>query len=101
MEVCRIFSQIHSPQFDIVFDVNEYLGTTTLPSMNSFVLGLCFEEYSGANKLVSGIDTNSTNLYLQTTHFADLATACVVDSFVGYDLIIELDSATNSMSFSK
>ena len=37
MEVCRIFSQIHSPQFDIVFDVNEYLGTTTLPSMNSFV----------------------------------------------------------------
>ena len=101
MEVCRIFSQIHSPQFDIVFDVNEYLGTTTLPSMNSFVLGLCFEEYSGANKLVSGIDTNSTNLYLQTTHSADLATACVVDSFVGYDLIIELDSATNSMSFSK
>ena len=32
MEVCRIFSQIHSPQFDIVFDVNEYLGTTTLLS---------------------------------------------------------------------
>ena len=27
-------------------------------------------------------------------------TICVVDNFVGYDLIIDLDSATNSTSFS-
>ena len=48
--------------------------------------------------------SSSESLAARSASFAAASrasAACVVDSFVGYDLIIELDSATNSMSFSK
>jgi hypothetical protein len=103
MELGKVFGQIHSPQLETVFGYNEFVstGVAAVPGTASFVCGLCFEEYSGANRVVSGLDTNSSNMYIQTTHNASVGAAYLLDTFVGYDMILEYDVASGALSFSK
>lgn len=100
METVKVFGQLHSPNFDCVFNRKQYLSTASA-SDDSFVLGLDFEEYGGSTKVVSGLDTTSSNIYFQSTHDADLSAGAVIDTFVMYDLIIESDMVSGLVSYSK
>ena len=104
MEVSKIFGELHSPSFDVGFKRCQYLGNTDRVD-NAFLAGIDFEEYSGSGKIVSGVDTNSSNIYFQASHKAVWSTIvdqdAVVDAFVMYDLIIECQVSTGSVSFSK
>lgn len=102
MELSKVFGQIHSPQMETVFGYLDYVSTDVdAPGTASFVVGLCFEEYSGANRVVSGLDTNSSNMYVQTTHTSSVGFAYLLDSYVGYDMILEYEVSTGALSFSK
>ena len=103
MEFTKILAQIHSPAVDCVFSSDEYLQTSAIanPGIGSYVNGLMFEEFSGVEKTVSGLDTNSSNIIVQGQCSAAVGAAYQMDTFVGYDLIIETDFATGQVSFSK
>ena len=102
LELSKVFGQIHSPQLETVFGYPEFVSTDVdAPGTASFVAGICFEEYNGANRVVSGLDTNSSNMYIQTTHSASVGFAYLLDTFVGYDMILEYDVASGALSFSK
>ena len=103
MEFTKILAQLHSPAIDCVFSVNEYMQTqaTTSATCGSYAQGLMFEEYSGVNRTVSGLDTQSSNMIVQATCSAAVGVAYQMDSFVGYDMVIEVDFASGQVSFSK
>lgn len=100
METIKVFGQLHSPNFDTVFNSKQYLSSADKID-NSFVIGLDFEEYGGSTKVVSGLDTTSSNIYFQSTHHAALAVDAIIDTFVMYDLIIESDMVNGLVSYSK
>lgn len=103
MEFSKILAQLHSPAIDCVFSVSEYMQTqgTTSATVGSYAQGLMFEEYSGVSRTVSGLDTQSSNLIVQANCSAAVGVAYQMDSFVGYDMVIETDFATGQVSFSK
>jgi hypothetical protein len=103
MEFTKILSQLHSPAIDCVFAEAQYLQTqaTTSATVGSFASGLMFEEYSGVSRTVSGVDTQSSNMIVQATCSAGVGANYQMDSFVGYDMVIEVDVATGQVSFSK
>ena len=100
METVKVFGQLHSPNFDCVFNSKQYLSTANKTD-NSFVLGLDFEEYGGSTRVVSGLDTTSSNIYFQSTHSGTVPFNAVIDTFVMYDLIIESDMVNGLVSYSK
>lgn len=103
MEFTKILSQLHSPAIDCVFAAAQYMqvAATTSATVGSFASGLMFEEYSGVNRTVSGLDTQSSNMIVQATCSAAVGADYQLDSFVGYDMVIEVDFATGQVSFSK
>lgn len=104
MEFTKILAQLHSPAVDCVFGAAQYTqtqGSGNSATVGSFVSGLMFEEYSGVNRTVSGLDTQSSNMIVQANLTAQVGAAYQMDSFVGYDMIIEVDFATGQVSFSK
>lgn len=101
METIKVFGQLHSPNFDCVFNSKQYLSAAAATSDNSFLIGLDFEEYGGATKVVSGLDTTSSNIYFQSQHQANLTADATIDTFVMYDLIIESDMVSGLVSYSK
>jgi len=103
MEFTKILAQLHSPAIDCVFASAQYMQTqaTTSATCGAYAQGLMFEEYSGVSKTVSGLDTQSSNMIVQATCSAQVGVAYQMDSFVGYDMVIEVDFATGQVSFSK
>jgi len=104
MEFSKILGQIgHSSSVDCVFAQKQYLQTqaTTPAGVGSYACGLMFEEFAGLNKTVSGLDTQSSNIIVQGLCSAAVGVAYQLDSFVGYDLIIETDFNTGSVTISK
>lgn len=103
MEFTKILAQLHSPAIDCVFAAAQYMQTqaTTSASCGAYASGLMFEEYSGVSKTVSGLDTQSSNMIVQASCSAAVGVAYQMDSFVGYDMVIEVDFATGQVSFSK
>lgn len=103
MEFTKILAQLHGPSIDCVFANAQYIQTqaTTSATVGSFVSGLMFEEYSGISKTVSGLDTQSSNMIVQASCSAAVGVAYQMDSYVGYDCVIEVDFATGQVSFSK
>lgn len=67
MEVAKVFGELHSPNFEVNFTRGQYLGRTDVVT-NAFIAGIDFEEYTGGDKVVSGLDTNSSNIYFQGVH---------------------------------
>jgi hypothetical protein len=103
MEFSKILAQIHTPSVDCVFGAEEYLQ---LPAdanapIGCYVNGVSFEENSGVQRTVSGIDTQSSNMIVKGQCSAQVGAAYVMDSFVLYDLIIESDFSSGQVSFSR
>lgn len=100
-EVMKVFGASNSNQFSTVFAEANYEDVTGTAVTASFFIGLNFESQDSAGSaLISGRDLNSSNVYLNTSHYAS-ANASVVDTFALYDQVITYDMMTGSISQSK
>lgn len=99
-ELMKVFGGTHAPTFDCVFTATNYLEATGTAGTGAFVLGLDFEEDQAGHAIISGIDTNSSNIYLNMNqHTTSLA--LTVDTFAMYDIICSFDVQNGTMSLSK
>jgi len=100
-EVMKVFGASNSVQFEAGFTRAEYQDVTGTDFQASFLLGLNFESQDSAGSaLISGRDLNSSNVYLQLTHYEN-ALASVVDSFALYDCVVSYNMMDGSVAMSK
>ena len=100
-EVIKVFGATNSAQFQTVFKEAQYEDLTGTGLDGSFLIGLNFESQDSAGSaLISGRDLNSSNVYLNLTHYA-AATASVCDAFALYDAVVSYNMMDGSVSMSK
>jgi hypothetical protein len=100
-EVMKVFGATNSAQFSAVFAKANYEDLAGTSGTGAFVLGLNFESQDSAGSaLISGRDLNSSNVYLNLTHYAT-ATASVIDTFALYDCVVSYNMMDGSVSVSK
>ena len=101
MSIMKIFSASNSPGFDCVFNSTQFHDLTGTTATGAFAMGINFESQDSAgSSLLSGRDLNSSNVYLNLTHYAT-ALASVCDTFALYDVILTYDMVSGSVSMSK
>lgn len=123
MEVIKCFHALHSAAFDLVFNYADYTtktitsgaGTAAAPYptpsdatqggnlgnvTGAFMIGLDFEQDQAGKAVISGLDTNSSNTYLDINS-SGVAVNLVADTFALYDLIVEYSVQDGVVSFSK
>lgn len=100
-EAMKVFGASNSGMFQVVFAEANYENLTGSAATGAFFLGLNFESQDSAGSaLISGRDLNSSNVYLNLTHYA-AATASVVDTFALYDQVLSFNMLDGSVSQSK
>lgn len=99
-ELSNCFNAVSSNQFDIAGNATTYLQTTSANVLGCFALGLNFEEASLSGTVVGGIDTNSSNIYLNITN-TQASGGYTVDTFAVYDLVLSIDAINGGVSLSK
>jgi hypothetical protein len=102
-EVAGVFNAISSNQFEIVGPSSKYLTTGGAALNDTFIMGMNFEEHSttGGNAVVGGIDTNSSNTFLQITNTAVAVSGYTADTFCMYDIVLSADMVNGTISLSK
>jgi len=108
-ELVKAFHASHSPDFDIVYNNDDYLygdgvvADTDDAGTGAYALALEFEEsgYGGAVRgLVSGMDTINSNTFLELK--CDTNNISMdVDVFAVHDLIVEINMMDGSVNVSK
>lgn len=98
-EVMNCFNAVSSNQFDIAGDATTWLEDASTAT-GCFMIGMNFEEHSVSGQVVAGIDTNSSNVYLNMTNTA-AAGGYTIDTFAIYDTILAIDMVNGSISLSK
>jgi hypothetical protein len=97
-EFLKTFRNLHSTYTDTVFTQAEYLNTTGTAPASAFVCGYDWETDADP-QTISGIDTNSSNIYLQLdSTSAGVPSASTLDSFVFYDAILTTNLDTGAIS---
>jgi hypothetical protein len=101
-ELANCFNAVSSNEFTIAADAITYLQTDSSTPQGAYALGINFEEHSttGAGAVVGGIDTNSSNTYLNITN-TQAAGGYTCDFFAVYDLILSIDMINGGVSMSK
>lgn len=100
-EAIKVFGASNSTQFNAVFSEANYEDLAGTSGTGSFFIGLNFESQDSASSaLISGRDLNSSNVYLNLTHYAT-ASASVCDAFALYDQVITYNMMDGSISQSK
>jgi hypothetical protein len=111
-EVLKCFHALHDTQSNCVFNASDYVengysaGTASTASVvanapgGSFLLGTDFEEPMFHASQLSGMDTNSSNTFLEL-HHTDGYPALALDTFAFYDSIIEMNTTTGEVMVSK
>jgi len=100
-EVMKVFGASNSAQFEVVFSKTTYENLTGSSITGSFLIGQNFESQDSAGSaLISGRDLNSSNVYLNLTHY-ETCLACVVDTFALYDVVVSYNMMDGSVSMSK
>lgn len=100
-EAIKVFGASNSTQFQCVFSEANYEDLAGTSGTGSFFIGLNFESQDSASSaLISGRDLNSSNVYLNLTHYAT-ASASVCDAFALYDQVITYNMMDGSISQSK
>jgi hypothetical protein len=106
-ELVKCFHAQHSPDFDVVYNNDDYLygdGVTSGADAGNgaYALGLDFEEtgYGQVRGLVSGMDTINSNSFLEIK--CDTNNLSMdVDVFAVHDLILEINMMDGSVNVSK
>jgi len=106
-ELLKTMRNLHANNVDTVFDAPAYLDNAGLLETSAHILGYSFETDEDP-LTISGIDTNSSNIYLQIdsattsvgspTASTGIPVACTLDSFVFYDAILTTDIASGQVS---
>jgi hypothetical protein len=100
-EVMKIFGASNQVSFDCVFNATQFSELTGTTGTGAFFLGNNFESMDSAGSaLISGRDLNSSNVYLNLTHYGT-ALACVCDTFALYDVVLSYNMQDGSVSMSK
>ena len=100
-EIMKVFGASNQTAFDCVFNATQFGELTGTSKTGAFFIGNNFEaQDSAASQLISGRDLNSSNVYLNLTHYGT-ALACVCDTFALYDVVMSYDMASGSVSMSK
>lgn len=100
-EIQKVFGASNQISFDAVFNTTQFNNLAGNTGVGSFFIGNNFESQDSAGSaLISGRDLNSSNVYLNLTHYAN-ATASVVDTFALYDLVMTYNMQDGSVSMSK
>lgn len=100
-ELMKVFGASNSIQFEGGFTRANFTDTAGTDVTTAFMLGLNFESQDSAGSaLISGRDLNSSNVYLNLTHYDD-AVASVVDTFALYDAVVSYNMIDGSVSMSK
>lgn len=106
-ELLKTMRNLHANNVDCVFDAPAYLNNSGLLETASFIAGFSWETDEDPLS-ISGIDTNSSNIYFQIDSTSTsvgspaasvgIPVACTVDSFVFYDAILTTDVASGQVS---
>jgi len=101
-EFLKTFRNLHSNYTDVAFTDAEYRDTTGtgvgVLGAGAFVFGYDWETDADP-QTISGIDTNSSNIYLQLDSAgAGVPSASTLDSFVFYDAILTTNLDTGAIS---
>jgi hypothetical protein len=97
-EFLKTFRNLHSNYTDVVFTAADYLSIVGTAPANAFVWGYSWETDADP-QTISGIDTNSSNIYLQLDSVsAGVPAASTLDSFVFYDAILTTNLDTGAIS---
>ena len=101
-ELANCFNAVSSSEFTIAADAITYLQTGSSTTQGAYALGINFEEHSTtfSGAIVGGIDTNSSNTYLNITN-TQAAGGYTCDFFAVYDLILSIDMINGGISMSK
>jgi len=101
-EVQNVFNAVSSNQFAIAGTSATYL-TSASTDTGCFILGMNYEELSMASgqQITAGIDTNSSNTFLNMENTQVVANGITVDTFAHYDVILSADMINGSVSISK
>lgn len=100
-EIMKVFGASNQVAFDAVFNATTFNNLVGTSGTGSFFIGNNFESQDSAGSaLISGRDLNSSNVYLNLTHYAT-ALASVVDTFALYDVVLSYNMADGSVSMSK
>lgn len=106
-ELLKTMRNLHANNVDTVFDAVMYLDNAGLLETASHILGYSWETDEDP-MTISGIDTNSSNIYLQIdsastsvgspTASTGIPVACQLDSFCFYDAILLTEIASGQVS---
>jgi hypothetical protein len=100
-ECMKVFAASNQTAFDAVFNATQFGELTGTTGTGSFFICNNFEAMDSAgSQLISGRDLNSSNVYLNLTHYAT-ALASVVDTFALYDVVLTYNMQDGSVSMSK
>jgi len=100
-EIMKVFSASNTPAFDCVFSATQFNNLVGTSGTGAFFIGNNFEaQDSAGHALLSGRDLNSSNVYLNLTHYAT-ALASVCDTFALYDVVLSYNMADGSVSMAK
>lgn len=100
-EIMKVFGASNQTAFDVVFNATQFTELTGTTGTGSFFIANNFESQDSAGSaLISGRDLNSSNVYLNITHFST-ALACVADTFALYDVVLSYNMQDGSVSMSK
>lgn len=100
-ELAKVFSASNSTAFDTVFNATQFNNLVGTSGTGSFILAQNFESMDSAgHALMSGKSLNSSNCYLNLTHYAT-ALASVSDTFALYDIVVSYNMLDGSVSLSK
>jgi hypothetical protein len=106
-EMLKTFRNLHANNADTVFDSTMYLDNVGQLESSAFILGYDFE-VDADPKTITGIDTNSSNIYLQLdsattsvgspTASIGVPVASTLDTFCFYDVILTTNIDTGAIS---
>lgn len=100
-EIQKVFGASNQVAFDVVFNTTQFNNLVGSGALGSFFIANNFESQDSAGSaLISGRDLNSSNVYLNLTHYTT-ALASVVDTFALYDLVLSYNMQDGSVSMSK
>ncbi len=96
-EFLKTMSNWANPYADCVFNETQYLSTAVGVAgvASSFVMGYDFETESSTGDQINGLNTNSSNIYLNLVHSAAMANDSYIDSFCFFDetIIVNRDGS--------
>ena len=102
-EVIRCFHGLHALSLSTNFDRTQFLQEApTEANQGAYLIGYDYEEEgAGGAGVVGGIDTISSNIFLDFKATANQAEDMLVNSFVSHDLLLDINMSDGTVTANK